>query len=63
MVITNDFVFQANTSIQTRLIIRAKPNAAPVREIVRSFSVTALVEIKRFSHVRWLKALIPSGRT
>jgi len=33
---------------------RTSPNAAPVREIVHSFSLTALVEGKRFSHVRWL---------
>lgn len=33
---------------------RTSPNAAPVREIIHSFSLTALVEGKRFSHVRWL---------
>jgi hypothetical protein len=41
----------------------AKSNAAPVQEIGLSFSLTALVEIKRFSHVHRLKALIPSDRT
>lgn len=35
-------------------LTRTSPNAAPVREIVHSFSLTALVEGKRFSHVNWL---------
>jgi hypothetical protein len=47
----------------SRPLNHAKPNAASVREIAHSFSLTALVEIKRFSHVRWLKVLIPSDRT
>jgi len=33
---------------------RTSPNAAPVREIVHSFVLTALAEGKRFSHVHWL---------
>jgi hypothetical protein len=33
---------------------RTSPNAAPVREVVHSFVLSALVEGKRFSHVRWL---------
>lgn len=33
---------------------RTSHNAAPVREIIHSFSLTALVEGKRFSHVGWL---------
>jgi hypothetical protein len=33
---------------------RTSPNAAPVREILHSFALTALAEGKRFSHVRWL---------
>lgn len=30
------------------------PNAAPVREVLHSFALSALVEGKRFGHVRWL---------
>lgn len=33
---------------------RTSPNAAPVRELIHSFLLSALVEGKRFSHVRWL---------
>lgn len=33
---------------------RTSPNAAPVREVVHSFALSALVEGKRFCHVRWL---------
>ena len=33
---------------------RTSPNAAPVREIIHSFVLTALAEGKRFSHVHWL---------
>lgn len=35
-------------------VVRTSPNAAPVREVVHSFSLSALVEGKRFCHVRWL---------
>lgn len=35
-------------------VTRTSPNAAPVREVVHSFALSALVEGKRFSHVRWL---------
>jgi hypothetical protein len=35
-------------------LARTSPNAAPVREIIHSFSLTALVAGKRFSHVGWL---------
>ena len=35
-------------------MIRTSPNAAPVREVLHSFLLSALVEGKRFSHVRWL---------
>jgi len=35
-------------------VVRTSPNAAPVREVVHSFMLSALVEGKRFSHVRWL---------
>jgi Transposase DDE domain group 1 len=35
-------------------IHRTSPNAAPVREVVHSFTLSALVEGKRFCHVRWL---------
>jgi hypothetical protein len=35
-------------------VVRTSPNAAPVREVLHSFSLSALVEGKRFCHVRWL---------
>ena len=35
-------------------LTRTSPNAAPVREILHSFALSALVEGKRFCHVRWL---------
>jgi hypothetical protein len=35
-------------------VTRTSPNAAPVREVVHSFTLAALVEGKRFCHVRWL---------
>lgn len=35
-------------------LTRTSPNAAPVREVVHSFALSALVEGKRFCHVRWL---------
>lgn len=35
-------------------VSRTSPNAAPVREVLHSFALCALVEGKRFSHVRWL---------
>lgn len=35
-------------------VTRTSPNAAPVREVLHSFVLSALVEGKRFSHVRWL---------
>ena len=35
-------------------VARTSPNAAPVREVVHSFALSALVEGKRFCHVRWL---------
>lgn len=35
-------------------VVRTSPNAAPVREVVHSFSLSALVEGKRFCHGRWL---------
>ena len=35
-------------------VTRTSPNAAPVREVLHSFALSALVEGKRFSHVRWL---------
>ncbi len=35
-------------------VTRTRPNAAPVREVVHSFALSALVEGKRFCHVRWL---------
>lgn len=35
-------------------VARTSPNAAPVRELVHSFALSALVEGKRFCHVRWL---------
>jgi Transposase DDE domain group 1 len=35
-------------------VMHTSPNAAPVREVVHSFMLSALVEGKRFSHVRWL---------
>ena len=34
---------------------RTSPNAAPVREILHSFSVTALIEGRRFRHVGWVQ--------
>ena len=42
---------------------RTSPNAAPVREIIHSFSLTALVEGKRFSHVGWLTTIRASRRS
>ena len=33
---------------------RTSPNAAPVSEVLHSFQLSALVEGKRFCHVRWL---------
>jgi hypothetical protein len=35
-------------------VSRTSPNAAPVREVIHSFALSALVEGKRFCHVRWL---------
>jgi hypothetical protein len=35
-------------------VARTSPNAAPVREVLPSFALSALVEGKRFCHVRWL---------
>ena len=35
-------------------VTRTSPNAAPVREVLHSFALSALVEGKRFCHVRWL---------
>lgn len=35
-------------------IARTSPNAAPVRELLHSFLLSALAQGKRFSHVRWL---------
>lgn len=35
-------------------VVRTSPNAAPVREVLHSFQLSALVEGKRFCHVRWL---------
>lgn len=35
-------------------VVRTSPNDAPVREVLHSFSLSALVEGKRFCHVRWL---------
>jgi hypothetical protein len=35
-------------------VVRTSPNAAPVREVLHSFLLGALVEGKRFCHVRWL---------
>ena len=35
-------------------VSRSSPNAAPVREVLHSFALCALVEGKRFCHVRWL---------
>jgi hypothetical protein len=35
-------------------LARTSPNAAPVREVLHSFALSALVEGKRFCHVRWL---------
>ena len=34
-------------------VIRTSPNAAPVREVLHSFLLGALVEGRRFCHVRW----------
>jgi hypothetical protein len=34
---------------------RTSPNAAPVREVLHSFSVTALIEGRRFRHVGWVQ--------
>lgn len=33
-------------------VVRTSPNAAPVREVLHSFQLSALVEGKRFCHVR-----------
>jgi hypothetical protein len=35
-------------------VARTSPNAAPVREVLHSFLLGALVEGKRFCHVRWV---------
>jgi hypothetical protein len=35
-------------------VLRTSPNAAPVREVLHSFLLGALVEGKRFCHVRWV---------
>ena len=35
-------------------IVRTSPNAAPVREVLHNFLPGALVEDKRFCHVRWV---------
>lgn len=35
-------------------VSRTSPNAAPVREVLHSFALCALVEGKRFCHIRWL---------
>lgn len=35
-------------------VVRTRPNAAPVRQVAHSFALSALVEGKRFCHVRWL---------
>jgi len=35
-------------------VVRTSPNAAPVREVLHSFMAGALVEGKRFCHVRWV---------
>ena len=35
-------------------VVRTSPNAAPVREVLHSFVAGALVEGKRFCHVRWV---------
>ncbi len=35
-------------------VVRTSPNAAPVGEVVHSFALSALVEGKRFCHVRWI---------
>ena len=34
---------------------RTSPNAAPVREVLHSFVLAALVEGRRFSHVGWVR--------
>jgi hypothetical protein len=34
---------------------RTSPNAAPVREVLHSFAVTALIEGRRFRHVGWVQ--------
>ncbi len=34
---------------------RTSPNAAPVREVLHSFSVTVLIEGRRFRHVGWVQ--------
>jgi hypothetical protein len=36
-------------------VARTSPNAAPVREVLPSFLLGALVEGKRFCHVRWVR--------
>ena len=35
-------------------VLRTSPTTAPVREVLHSFLLSALVEGKRFCHVRWL---------
>jgi hypothetical protein len=35
-------------------VVRTSPNAAPVHEVLHSFLLSALVEGRRFCHVRWL---------
>ena len=35
-------------------VVRTSPNAAPVREVLHGFLLGALVEGKRFCHVRWV---------
>ena len=35
-------------------VVRTSPNAAPVREVLHSFLLSALVAGRRFCHVRWL---------
>ena len=34
---------------------RTSPNAAPVREVLHSFSLTVLIEGRRFRHVGWVQ--------
>ena len=35
------------------LVLRTSPNAASVREVLHIFLLAALVEGKRFCHIRW----------